>query len=59
MTRVDVLSKLRKMTQRFWNESTQNRAIDLCGSLKSLDDTRELLSLLEVQHLPPMDMTGE
>ena len=30
VTRDDVLSKFRKMTQRFWPESTQNRAIDLC-----------------------------
>jgi aconitate decarboxylase len=59
VTRDDVLSKFRKMTQRFWPESTQNRAIDLCDSLDSLDDTSELLSLLEIEHLPPMDMGGE
>jgi 2-methylcitrate dehydratase PrpD len=59
VTRDDVLSKFRKMTQRFWTESTQNRAIDLCDNLDSLDDTSELLSLLEIEHLPPMDMGGE
>jgi len=59
VTRDDVLSKFRKMTQRFWTESTQNRAIDLCDNMDSLDDARELISLLELEHLPPMDMGGE
>jgi hypothetical protein len=59
VTRDDVLTKFRKMTQRFWSESTQNRAIDLCDSLDTLDDTSELLSLLQIEHLPPLDMGGE
>jgi 2-methylcitrate dehydratase PrpD len=59
VTRDDVLSKFRKMTQRFWTESTQNRAIDLCDRLQTLEDTGELLSLLQIEHLPPMDMGGE
>lgn len=59
VTRDDVLSKFRKVTRRFWSESTQNRAVDLCDNLEKVDDTRELLSLLEIEHLPPMDMGGE
>jgi aconitate decarboxylase len=59
VTRDDVLTKFRKMTQRFWSESTQNRAIDLCDSLPTLEDSNELVSLLEIEHLPPMDMGGE
>jgi aconitate decarboxylase len=59
VTRDDVLSKFRKMTQRFWTESTQNRAIDLCDNLDTLEDASELLSLLQIEHLPPMDMGGE
>ena len=46
ITRDDVLTKFRKMTQKFWTEETQNRAIDLCDNLETLSDTSELTALL-------------
>jgi aconitate decarboxylase len=59
ITRDDVLTKFRKMTQKFWSEETQNRTIDLCDNLEKLKDTSELTALLEIEHLPALDMGGE
>ncbi|MCA1646882.1 MAG: MmgE/PrpD family protein [Chloroflexi bacterium] len=59
ITKDDVLTKFRKMTQPFWSEATQDRAISLCENLENLEDTTELTSLLEIEHLPPVDMGGE
>jgi 2-methylcitrate dehydratase PrpD len=58
ITRDDVLTKFRKMTQTFWSEATQQRAISLCDDLENLADTTELTSLLEIEHLPPVDLGG-
>jgi hypothetical protein len=59
VTRDDVLAKFRKMTRRFWSEETQARAIALCDHLDEMEDTRELLALLQIESLPPMDLGGE
>jgi hypothetical protein len=59
ITRDDVLAKFRKMTATFWSAATQDRVISLCENLENLGDTTELLSLLEIEHLPPVDMGGE
>ena len=59
ITRDDVLAKFRKMTARFWPTATQDRVIGLCDNLENLDNAAELLSLLQIEHLPPVDMGGE
>jgi aconitate decarboxylase len=59
ITKGDVLTKFRKMTQAFWSQATQDQAISLCDNLENLDDTSALTSLLEMEHLPPVDMGGE
>jgi 2-methylcitrate dehydratase PrpD len=59
VTRDDVLVKFRKMTRVAWDPSTQDRVIALCDDLENLTDTKELVSLLEIDDLPPVDMGGE
>jgi aconitate decarboxylase len=59
VTKADVLAKFRKMTKTFWPEETQNKAISLCENLENVADAGELMSLLEIDNLPPMDMGGE
>jgi 2-methylcitrate dehydratase PrpD len=59
ITQADVMTKFRKMTHSFWPKATQDRAISLCENLENLADTTELTSLLEMDHLPPVDMGGE
>jgi hypothetical protein len=59
VTRGDVLAKFRKMTRRFWSEETQNRAIILCDHLEEMQDSGELLALLQMESLAPMDLGGE
>jgi 2-methylcitrate dehydratase PrpD len=59
ITRDDVLTKFRKMTHTFWSEVTQDRAISLCDNLENLADATELTALLEIEHLPQVDMGGE
>ena len=59
VTRADVLKKFRKMTRRFWSEATQDRAIELCDDLEALADARELVSLLQLASIPPIEMGGD
>jgi hypothetical protein len=33
--------------------------ISLCDNLESLENAAELISLLQIDHLPPVDMGGE
>jgi 2-methylcitrate dehydratase PrpD len=59
ITRADVLAKFHKMTRGFWSAATQDRAVRLCDTLDQQLDARELVALLEMEHLPPIDLGGE
>jgi hypothetical protein len=59
ITKDDVLAKFRKMTATCWSAATQDHVISLCDDLEHLDNTAELLALLEIERLPPVDMGGE
>ncbi len=47
------------MTARFWPAATQDQVISLCDNLENLDNAAELLALLQIEHLPAVDMGGE
>jgi hypothetical protein len=51
--------KFHKLTQRFSDDTTQQRAITLCNRLETLENTGELLALLQMENLPPVDTGGE
>jgi 2-methylcitrate dehydratase PrpD len=59
VTKDDVLAKFRKMTKPHWSEETQNRVIALCNDIENLSDATELVKLMEIENLKPLDMEGD